>query len=104
MDALCELSLPKVYPDEFGARIFKISSDEKNNRLVHVKITGGTLSAKQKLSEEEKIDQIRIYSGRQFTMVDTAEAGMVCALKGLNGFEAGQGLGFENGIIVKNHF
>ena len=28
-------------------------------------------------------------------MVDTAEAGMVCALKGLNGFEAGQGLGFE---------
>ena len=35
------------------------------------------------------------YSGRQFTMVDTAEAGMVCALKGLNGFEAGQGLGFE---------
>ena len=95
MDALCELSLPKVYPDEFGARIFKISSDEKNNRLVHVKITGGTISAKQKLSEEEKIDQIRIYSGRQFTMVDTAEAGMVCALKGLNGFEAGQGLGFE---------
>lgn len=74
----------------------------KNNRLVHVKITGGTLSAKQKLSEEEKIDQIRIYSGRQFTMVDTAEAGMVCALKGLNGFEAGQGLGFER--ICQNHF
>ena len=103
MDALCELSLPKVYPDEFGARIFKISSDEKNNRLVHVKITGGTLSAKQNLSEEEKIDQIRIYSGRQFTMVDTAEAGMVCALKGLNGFEAGQGLGFEKVQFTRDY-
>ena len=34
------------YPDEFGARVYKISRDSQNNRLTHLKVTGGTLKVK----------------------------------------------------------
>lgn len=95
MDAIVDLSFIKEYPDTFGARIYKISTDEQQNRLTHVKITGGVLNAKDKISEDEKIDQIRIYNGKQYEMVQTAYPGMICALKGLNHYEIGQGLGFE---------
>ncbi len=95
MDAMQYFSVSRTYPSEFGARIYKISQDEKGDRLTHVKITGGTLKAKEKLSEEEKVDAIRIYQGNSFELINEAEAGDVAALKGLTSFEAGQGLGFE---------
>lgn len=95
MDQIVDLSLEKEYPTEFGAKVYKISYDDQNNRLTHVKITGGSLDAKTQLNDEEKVDQIRIYNGKQYEMIQTASAGMVCALKGLNSYEVGQGLGIE---------
>ena len=35
------------YPDEFSARVFKISRDAQGNRLTHLKVTGGVLRVKQ---------------------------------------------------------
>lgn len=96
MDAICEYSFDKEYGEEFGAKVYKISSDEQGNRLTHVKITSGSLKPKQRINDtEEKVDQIRLYSGQQFQMINEATAGMVCALKGLSSFEVGQGLGIE---------
>lgn len=95
MDALVQYSVEKEYGDEFGAKIYKISQDEKGNRLTHVKVTSGTLYAKQKINEE-KVDQIRLYNGKKFMMIDQAPAGTICCLKGLSSFQAGQGLGIEN--------
>ena len=95
MDAICQYTLTKEYPDEFGAKIYKISTDEQGNRLTHLKITGGCLKAKQKISETEKVDQIRIYSGQNYTMIQEADAGMICAVKGFTDLEAGQGIGME---------
>lgn len=95
MDAIVKYTIDKSYPLEFGAKVYKISNDEQGNRLTHVKITSGTLKAKQKLSETEKVDQIRIYNGQQFQMINEAFAGMVCTLKGLTNFQAGQGIGIE---------
>ncbi|MCC8151018.1 MAG: TetM/TetW/TetO/TetS family tetracycline resistance ribosomal protection protein [Lachnospiraceae bacterium] len=43
-------AMNKIYPTEFGARIFKISRDPQGNRLTHMKITGGTLKARDVLS------------------------------------------------------
>lgn len=95
------------YPEEFGARVFKIVRDEQDNRLTYMKITGGCLKVKQLLSnrkqgEEEKItewnekaDQIRIYSGSQYELVNEARAGMVCAVTGLTKTFCGEGLGIE---------
>ena len=75
MDAIVDYSLSKEYPKEFGAKVYKISSDENGNRLTHVKITGGSLVTKQKITETEKVDQIRIYKGQSFQAVQAVEAG-----------------------------
>ena len=89
----------KEYPEDFGARVYKISHDDQGNRLTHLKITGGLLKVKSLISEDEKVDQIRIYSGNKFTTVDKIEAGNVCAIKGFKNIQAGQGLGFEKDEI-----
>lgn len=97
-----------VYGEEFAARIYKISRDEKGNRLTHMKITGGCLKVKMPLTNkmtkgpgedvwEEKADQIRIYSGAGFQSVPEAMPGTICAVTGLSNTRAGQGLGAEAG-------
>ena len=83
---------------EFAARVFKITRDAQGNRLTHLKVTGGTLRVKMPLKSrewEEKIDQIRIYSGAKFQPVDEAPAGTICAVTGLSQTRAGEGLGAE---------
>lgn len=86
------------YGEEFGAKVYKISRDEKGNRLTHMKITGGTLKVKQLLTGdgwEEKVDQIRVYAGAGFQAVNEAPAGTICAVAGLTATRSGQGLGKE---------
>ena len=87
-----------VYGTDFGARIFKISRDNQNNRLAWMKVTGGSLKVKTVLEGPgwtDKVDQLRVYSGSKFQPVDTAPAGSVVAVTGLGSAAAGQGLGFE---------
>ncbi len=91
------------YKSEFGAKIYKISEDEQGNRITHIKITGGTLKVKMPVKYnslgkeyEEKINQIRIYSGKKYSTVEVAEAGTVCAVTGLMSTYSGQGLGCES--------
>ncbi len=83
------------YPNDFGARIYKIARDESGNRLTFMKITGGRLKVKMTLGEE-KVDQIRIYSASKYEMVDEVKAGTVCAVMGLAKTFPGQGLGIES--------
>ena len=92
----------KTYPEAFGARVFKVTRDSQGSRLTHMKITGGTLKAKMELTcaedKTEKVNQIRIYSGERFEAVNEAAAGSVCAVTGLLGTMAGQGLGMEKNL------
>ncbi|MCI8949563.1 MAG: GTP-binding protein [Lachnospiraceae bacterium] len=83
------------YPQEFGAKVFKITRDPQGGRLTHMKITGGSLQVKDSITEEEKVNQIRIYSGAKFQAVSQVTAGSVCAVTGLTKTYAGQGLGKE---------
>lgn len=88
------------YPAEFGAKVFKISRDSQGNRLTHLKITGGVLKVKAVLKsgdEEEKVNQIRIYSGEKYQTADEAQAGTVCAVTGLTKTKPGHGFGMEEG-------
>ena len=82
---------------EFGARVFKISRDDKGERLTFLKVTGGKLVVKMPINKEEKINQIRIYSGAKYEAVNEVEAGGVCAVTGLSSSYIGQGLGVEKG-------
>lgn len=93
----------KSYRTDFGAKVYKISEDERGARLTHMKITGGTLRVKEIIGgvtdgEEwnEKINEIRIYSGAKYESAKEAESGTVCAVTGLERTYAGQGLGFES--------
>ncbi|MEI3245762.1 MAG: GTP-binding protein [Lachnospiraceae bacterium] len=109
MDGIAAYGVQKSWPDTFGARVFKISRDEQGNRLTHIKITGGELRVKSMLDNrdtlsksggkvteeeiwEEKVDQIRLYSGSKYTLAESAKAGTVCAVKGLTKTWPGQGL------------
>lgn len=88
----------KKYPNESGARVFKIKYDEQGNRLTFMKITGGSLKVKQVVdfsSGPEKINQIRIYSGSLYETVECVDAGTVCAVTGAVSTYAGEGAGFE---------
>ena len=91
------------YPEQFGARVYKIARDEQGSRLTYMKVTGGSLKVKEMLSGgvndggmwEEKVNQIRVYSGAKFTSVNEALPGCVCAVTGLTQTKAGEGLGVE---------
>ncbi len=93
LDGLSRYILPPSYPTGFGARVFKIARDGAD-RLTYVKITGGSLRVRT-LLREEKVNQIRIYSGAKYQTVDEAPAGTVCALTGLTKTRPGDVFGVE---------
>lgn len=102
LSAIAAYAPEKMYPEAFGARVFKVTRDSQGSRLTHMKITGGTLKAKMELTcaedKTEKVNQIRVYSGERFEAVNEAVAGSVCAVTGLLGTMAGQGLGMEKNL------
>ncbi len=82
------------YPKDFGAKVYKITRDDQGNRLTHLKVTGGVLKVKELLGEE-KVDQIRLYSGNKYETVGEVQAGSVCAVTGPTKTYPGQGFGME---------
>ena len=98
LDALGRFVQAPAYGKDFGARVYKIARDEKGARLTFLKVTGGTLGVKQLLAGEdwqEKADQLRLYSGSKFTLLQQAPAGTVCAVTGLTKTMPGMTLGHE---------
>lgn len=95
LKGLDTLTIPPVYHREFGAKVFKITRGEQGERLTHLKITGGSLKVKTAFGSLGKADQIRCYHGKKYTLLEEAVAGTVCAVTGLDGTAAGQGLGRE---------
>ncbi len=81
--------------EPFGAKVFKISRDNQGNRLTHLKVTSGVLHVKDCWGKEEKVNQIRIYSGAKFESVKEASAGCICAVTGPLHTHPGQGIGSE---------
>lgn len=100
LDAMNTYMVMPAYNAEFGGRIFKISRDAKGERLTYMKVTGGSLKCREQIEGiEGKVNQIRIYSGARYETVEEAPAGTVCAITGLNGTSAGQGVGCEQGNV-----
>lgn len=94
---------PYTGTEEFGAKVFKISRDDKGERLTFLKVTGGKLVVKMPVNlvdKEEKVNQIRIYSGAKYETVNEVEAGGVCAVMGLVSSYIGQGFGVEKGTAA----
>ena len=91
------------YGSDFGAKVYKISRDPQGNRLTWLKVTGGCLKVRNSIAYqnlknerlEEKLLQLRLYSGDKFTAPEQVLPGRLCAVTGLTGTYAGQGLGAE---------
>lgn len=100
LDAMNTYMVMPAYNAEFGGRIFKISRDAKGERLTYMKVTGGSLKCREQIEGTEgKVNQIRIYSGARYETVEEAPGGTVCAVTGLSGTSAGQGVGCEQGNV-----
>lgn len=94
LNGIERFTVEKKYPKEFGAKVFKIARDDSANRLTYLKITGGSLKVKTQISDE-KINQIRIYSGEKFETLQEVNAGTICAVTGLSKTHPGESLGNE---------
>jgi small GTP-binding protein len=107
LEGLDKLTKAREYTDKFGAKVYKISRDRQGDRLTYLKVTGGCLKVRDLISSpqtrkedgeefpEEKVDQIRIYSGTKYQTVPEVPAGKVCAVTGLSHTRPGDVLGFE---------
>lgn len=122
LDGLEAYAPEPEYPEEFGARVYKIGRDASGARLSYLKVTGGSLRVKMMVGNEksvkgnadtgnddagkgddakggvweEKVDQLRLYNGAGYETADAVQAGEVCAVTGLTRTFAGQGLGYES--------
>ena len=97
-------TMEPIYEEqEFSAKVYKIAYAD-SVRLTYMKITGGTLCARDELTYfsadgkkySEKVSMIRLYSGDKFEQTDSVCAGEICAVIGLSATYAGQGLGMES--------
>ena len=103
LDVLSTYAPSPKYGEAFGARVFKITRDAQGNRLTHIKVTGGRLKVKQTITAsagQEKIDQIRQYSGEKYVTVQEVSVGDICTLLGPEHTFCGQGLGAEQESVL----
>ena len=90
LNMLDSYTVMAAYPQDFGAKVYKISHDEQGNRLTYLKVTGGSLKPKDTVKQitpdgetvAEKVNQIRVYTGEKFSAEQVAESGTVCAVTG----------------------
>ena len=103
LDILDTYAPQKEYPAAFAARVYKISRDPQGNRLTWMKVTGGSLKVRSVVryvnqngeEREEKVLQLRRYSGEKFTAPEEVSAGQLIAVTGLTETFIGQSLGSE---------
>ena len=101
LDMLELYARPGDYGEDFSARVYKIARDAQGNRMTFMKVTGGALRVRSLMKYadrdgnafEEKISQLRIYSGAKYDTAETVLPGQICAALGLTETYPGQGLG-----------
>ena len=78
--------------DKMGALVYKITRDQRDERVSFMRVLNGTLRVKDSVAVRndagelvhEKVNQIRLYSGQKYIMVDSASAGDICAVTGVS--------------------
>lgn len=78
----------------FGARVYQIRRDRQGNRVAFLRVTGGRIRPRDSIGEE-KVSELRRYSGEKYQPLSQAEAGDLCAVTGLSSVKAGESLGAE---------
>lgn len=81
IDMLTSTSYSEDAPVSVAA--YKVRHDDAGNRLTYLKILSGVLHAKDVL-QQEKVHEIREYSGARYTSVSSVCAGQLCTVTGLH--------------------
>lgn len=92
LDGLTLYTVKEQESLEQAGRVYKITRDEQDNRLTHLKVTGGYWRLKEEINGE-KINQIRLYSGKKYELADEVGPGEICVIPGLKNTYVGQGIG-----------
>ena len=106
LNGMCPLVEERAWPQEFAARVYRVSRGDRGERLAWLKVTGGVLHARQVVdlpaadirggeTGSQKIDQLRIYNGAKYELAQEIPAGAVCAVTGLARVRPGDALGAE---------
>ena len=91
--------------DEFSGRIYKISYDEKGNRVTFIKALSGSLKVKDEINLNgnlNKINELRIYNANKYVTVEKIVAGDIFGAIGFVDGIAGQGIGTIDNFIQYN--
>ncbi|MCF8372861.1 MAG: TetM/TetW/TetO/TetS family tetracycline resistance ribosomal protection protein [Bacteroidales bacterium] len=81
---------------ELSGIVYKIMHDKNIGRLAGVRLFGGSLKVRDSVSsngKEEKVSQLRKYTGQNFTQIDKLEAGEMAYVAGLFSFGVGDIIG-----------
>lgn len=93
VNILKNLTVLKEYPEETGARVYKIMHDDKGQRMTLLKVLGGRLRVKDTMyykgSDGEKVNQLLRLNGGKFESVGEVEAGDVCMVIGIQNAKLG---------------
>lgn len=87
--------------DEFKARVYKITHDDKHNRLTHMKILSGTIAIRDKIGSD-KVNGIFMDAdnrGNTDGEVQKAYAGDIVTVSGLSATYPGQGIGCDDAPV-----
>jgi translation elongation factor EF-G len=102
LDRLVELAPQSAWPNEFAARVYKVTHGGRGERIAWLKVTGGELPARSVVEGvttgkpwREKVDQVRVVEGTKLAVVPAAHAGELCAVTGLTHAVPGDALGAE---------
>ncbi|MDE7055903.1 MAG: elongation factor G, partial [Lactobacillus sp.] len=95
LDGLEKWSIEPQYGNKLKGRVYKITHDQKGDRLTWIKLLGGDLKPKEEINGE-KINQIRFYNGKKYELGREMNPGQICALVGLTKTYPGQGIGLQD--------
>lgn len=82
------------------ARCYRVRHDAQGARLCFLKLMSGSLAVKAELPLPQgaaKVNELRIYHGERYRTVETAQAGDIVAIPGLEGLKPGDCIGFPGG-------
>ena len=79
----------------FTARCYQVRHDAQGQRICFLKLLSGSLHVKDELPDGQKVNEIRCYHGDKYKPLDTAFAGDIIGIPGLEGIRPGEAIGTD---------
>lgn len=99
LDTIIKYHQIKETDNKLQAYIYQITNEDC--LLVHLKVFSGSIKVKQ-IINNQKVDQIRVYNGKKYEVVNEVFPNDICAIKGLDNYYVGDIIGDLN--IINNNY